>query len=284
MTGTELFILLLIFTSVILFVVVGISMFTGGWRSYEEKYVSGASHSLDSMFLTIPPQHLVYLSLLSGILCGFFVFALFGKILLGVIFAVPGLFIPRLIISSMKKKRDKKFVIQLVDALMSMSNSLKAGFSLTQAMALIEREMENPIAQEFRLVNTEVRLGVQLDEALHHLLERMRSQDLDLVVTSISISREIGGKLTEVFDNIADTIRERQKIEGKISALTAQGKAQAFIMCLLPVGLGFIISLINPGLMRPMYTTTPGIVMICIAAVMLGLGALVIRKIVAIDV
>lgn len=284
MSGIEILILSMILLSVVLFIVVGVAIFTGSWRSYEEKYVVGATRTLDSMFLTIPPQHLLYLSLLSCILLGLLVFAVFGSLILAGIFAIPGLFIPKIFIYFMKQKRNKKFNIQLVDALMSMSNSLKAGFSLTQSMSLIEREMENPIAQEFRLLNTELRLGVELEVAFRHLVERMPTQDLDLVVTSILISREIGGNLTEVFDNIANTIRERQKMTGKISALTAQGKIQGVIMCLLPVAIGFIINMINPGLMKPMFNTTAGIVLLSIAGVMLGIGALIIRKIVSIDV
>ena len=184
----------------------------------------------------------------------------------------------------LKNARDKAFGLQLVDALVNMGNSLKAGFSLNQALELVQREMENPMSQEIRLVTQEIRLGVSVENALQHLLERMPSQDLDLVVTAITISREIGGNLTEVFDNIADTVRERHRIGGKIDALTAQGKLQGIIISLLPIGVGVALNLINPKKMEPMFNTFLGWLMIVGILGLEALGMFVIFKIVSIEV
>ncbi|MHC4601062.1 MAG: type II secretion system F family protein [Planctomycetota bacterium] len=281
---SETVILATVFGAAFLFGVGGIYLFARGWESYEEKYVKGAEGTLEAMYLTIPPQHVAYLSILCFlILFGIFT-AVFAQAAIGIIAGILGLPTPMIVLRVLKNRRDKKFGFQLVDALMNMGNSLKAGFSLPQSFLQIEREMENPISQEFRLLNQEVRVGVSLDEALHHLYERMPGEDLDLVVTSILISRDLGGNLTEVFDNISRTIRDRHIIEGKIRALTAQGKLQGIIMTLLPFVVGFAVHIIDPSLIEPLYKTEWGWVIVVGLLLATLSGYFWIRKIVAIDV
>jgi tight adherence protein B len=171
-----------------------------------------------------------------------------------------------------------------VDALMNVSNSLRAGFSLHQAFEMVQREMGNPISQEFRLLNQELRFGVSMQDALNHLLERMPSEDLDLVATAIIISRDVGGNLTEVFENIAATIRSRHRLYGKIKALTAQGKWQAGLICSLPPLLGLAINYVNPEMMRYVYTEPEGWVLIAVIVILQVMGVFTILKIVDIDV
>jgi len=280
----EFFILLLVGGATLLFGVSGVYLFSRGWESYEQKYVGGAAQTLDAMYLTIPPQHIAYLSLLCFVLLGGFLWILFGEPVVGLIGGIFGLPVPMITLRVLKHRRDKLFGIQLIDALVNMGNSLKAGFSLIQAFQLIEREMANPISQEFRLLNQELQLGQPLEEALDNLIKRMPGEDLDLVVTSVVISREIGGNLTEIFDNIAQTIRDRHIIEGKIRALTAQGKLQGIIMSLLPVAVGFAIHLVNPELLQPLYQTAMGWFMMVATALFILIGYFWIRKIVTIEV
>ncbi|MHC4777765.1 MAG: type II secretion system F family protein [Planctomycetota bacterium] len=274
----------IVFGAAFLFGVGGIYLFARGWESYEEKYVKGSEGTLEAMYLTIPPQHVAYLSILCFlILFGIFT-AVFAQVAIGIIAGILGLPVPMIVLKVLKNRRDKKFGIQLVDALMNMGNALKAGFSLPQSFLQVEREMENPISQEFRLLNQEVRIGLPLDDALGHLHQRMPGEDLDLVITSMLISRDLGGNLTEVFDNISQTIRDRHVIEGKIRALTAQGKLQGIIMVLLPFVVGFAVHIIDPALIEPLYKSQWG------WAILVGLlsatlaGYFWIRKIVAIDV
>ena len=169
-------------------------------------------------------------------------------------------------------------------ALGNMSNSLKAGFSLPQAFELIAREMQPPIKQEFGLLTQEMRIGLPMEKALGNLLKRMHSQDLDLVVTSIDVSREVGGNLTEVFQNIAGTIRERQRVEGKIRMLSAQGRLQGLIMTLLPVFLMVFLSWFYPDYIDPLFNERAGWLLLSVAGVMLVIGGFVIHKILAIDI
>jgi tight adherence protein B len=284
MDGTQLFILASVFVSTMLFGIGGIYLFSRGWESYEEKYVKGAEGTLEAMYLTIPPQHVAYLSIACFlVLFGVFT-AVFAQIVVGIIAGMFGLPVPLLVLRVLKNRRDQKFGVQLVDALMNMASALKAGFSLPQAFLQIEKEMDTPISQEFRLVNQELRVGLSLDEALHHLYQRMPQDDLDLVITSILISRDLGGNLTEVFDNIAETIRDRHIIEGKIRALTAQGKLQGVIMALLPFAVGAAIHVIDPTLVEPLYRTEAGWTILVMLLLMVIGGYFWIRKIVAIDV
>ncbi|MHC5038427.1 MAG: type II secretion system F family protein [Planctomycetota bacterium] len=281
---SEPLILGLVFGAAFLFGVGGIYLFSRGWESYEEKYVKGAEGTLEAMYLTIPPQHVAYLS----ILCFFILFgvftAVFAQVVIGILAGILGLPVPMIILRVLKSRREKKFGIQLVDALMNMGNALKAGFSLPQSFLQVEKEMDNPISQEFRLLNQEVRIGLSLEEALHHLYQRMPGEDLDLVITSIVISRDLGGNLTEVFDNIAQTIRDRHIIEGKIRALTAQGKLQGIIMVLLPFVVGFAIHIIDPTIIQPLYQTEAGWGIVVMLILMTIIGYFWIRKIVTIDV
>jgi tight adherence protein B len=165
-----------------------------------------------------------------------------------------------------------------------MGNSLRAGHSLPVAFELIARESENPMGQEIRLLTQEMRLGVSMEDALAHLHQRMPGEDLDILISSILISREVGGNLAEVFDNIADTIRERHRIQGKINSLTAQGKLQGAIIALLPVMIAVFLNAWSPDLMRPMFTDWRGLCMIGAIVVMEAIGGYMIYRIVSIRI
>jgi tight adherence protein B len=272
------------FGSAAAFVIAGIEMFRKGWEGYEQRYVKGAERRLYDMYLTIPTQHLVYLSVFCFLVLAMLMGSLFGNIFIGIAFGLLGLLAPEVLIRLMKARRRKKFGVQLVDALMTMSNALRTGFSLPQAFQLVQREMDDPIRQEFRMLNTELRLGVSMKEGLLHMCERMPSEDLDLVVTAINIAQNLGGNLTEVFDNISKTIRERHRLEGRIKSLTAMGKMQAGIICSLPVLIAVGLNFTNPELMKPLFETPLGLGLLGVVVILEFCGIVMIRKIVSIEV
>ena len=140
------------------------------------------------------------------------------------------------------------------------------------------------MAQEFALVLSQEKLGLTLDEALEKMLERIPSEDLAIAIHSVLILRETGGDLSETFETIATTIRERRKVSGKIKSMTQQGKLQGLILLLLPFGLGAMLYVVNPPYIIPMVTTQLGWIMIFIMLIFQGVGALWIKKIVNIDV
>lgn len=286
-TGGDVLLLLvylLAFIGVFVFVVVGYLMFSSGWESYEEKYIEGAERTVEDLFLTIPPQQLLWLSVL-GAFAGFTAgFVSSNSLVVGAILGGPGFLTPRLFLLMMKKRRLALFSEQLVEAMVTVTNALRAGVSMPKAFQLVSQDMPKPICQEFGILVQELRLGMDLDEALGNMLVRMPSEDLDLVVTSITISNTVGGNLAEVFDRIAETIRERRRIEGRIEALTAQGKMQGLMVSVLPIFVGVMIYWIDPKLMEPMFTRPIGWAVLAVMVVMECLGYFFVRKVTTIEV
>lgn len=192
--------------------------------------------------------------------------------------------LPRFVVRNMWERRVSNFQLQMLDALSFMSNGLKSGLSLVQCMDMVREELPAPVSQEFGLVLSEQRLGVPLEDALLNLEERIGTEDVQIMVTSVNILRQSGGNLSETFDTISGTIRERRKVEGRIKTLTAQGVSQGVIIVALPFVLGTILWVMDPQLIERLWKTWMGWGML---AVMLGLqavGAFLIRKIVQIRV
>ncbi len=256
----------------------------GAWQRYEAEVLKGTEVTLDQIYLNIPARQLLYVALILFVLFAGITALLLGSPILGLLVGIGAFFSPGLLAKYLKRRRDRRFGFQLVDALMNISNALRSGFSLPQAFELIQREMDNPIAQEFRLLNQETRVGVPMEQALQHMLDRMPSDDLDLVVTAILVSAEVGGSLAEVMDNIARTIRERHQIEGKVRALTSQGRMQAIILFLVPIILAIVINAINPYFFAPMVRTWWGWGLFGVIGLLMAMGWLVVRRIVTIDV
>ena len=192
--------------------------------------------------------------------------------------------LPRVILNRMWKKRVETFDEQMLDALVFLSNSLKSGMSLMQGFEMVSDELPDPVSQEFSLILSQQRLGVRFDEALSNLEERIGTDDVQIVVTSINILRESGGNLSEVFDTISTTMRQRRKVEAKIRSLTAQGVIQGQVVVAMPFVLGYVLHMMDPDLMRRMWTTNLGLFMCALILVFQGVGYLIIKKLVTIEV
>lgn len=203
---------------------------------------------------------------------------------LGIFFGSLALSAPFKLVDVMRTRRRMKFNVQLVEALGSMSNALRAGFSINQAFETVVQNGEKPIAQEFGVMLQQMRVGMNFYDALQSLDKRVGSDDLTLVVTAVDIARRTGGNLTEIFDKISLTIRERMRIERRVQTLTAQGKLQGIIVALMPVILGTAMTLIKPGLMIPFFKSVNGMIAVAITITLITIGWLFIRKIIKIDV
>lgn len=225
------------------------------------------------------------LTLVLGAL-GFLIGLALHNIFIGIALLLAGIFCPRFYVNFAKARRLKAFNGQLADAIQLLANSLRSGYSMLQSMELISREGRPPISKEFERVIREIGLGLAPEEALANLVKRIESDDLDLMVTSVNIQREVGGNLAEMLDTIAKTIRERVKIKNEIKTLTAQQQYAGYIITLLPVGLGGILYLISPSYMSRMFTETHwcGWCMMIAAGLMIVAGFFVMRKIVKIEV
>jgi len=165
-----------------------------------------------------------------------------------------------------------------------MSNSLRAGFSIQQAFETVVQEGRNPIAQEFGVFVQQTRVGVRFEEGLRNMEERVGSEDLTLMIRSIEIARQTGGNLTEVFDIIASTIRERSRIEGKIQSMTAMGRLQGIVVGLIPIFLLVVMTMLDPAMMVSFFTSVMGIGILILVLILLSAGFFVIQKIVNIEV
>ena len=206
----------------------------------------------------------------------------------GLIAGVVGFFSPRFYVGYLKGQRLTKFDGQLGDMLNLMVNGLRAGYSVTQAMEAISRELPAPISQEFKRLVQEMQLGIPFEVALDNLTRRMPSKDLDFVVTAMKIQREVGGNLAEILDTISFTIRERVRIKGEIKTLTAQGMITGYVISFLPIGLGVMLYLINPTYMGQMFMQDSyflcGIAMLVTAGLLIGGGFAIVMTIVDIEV
>lgn len=214
--------------------------------------------------------------------------ALYKSQIFGGIFAVIGLIAPQIYLKFVFWRRINLFNGQLLDTLLLLSNAVKAGYSLLQAMEMIARESPAPMGKEFQRVIRETTLGITPEDALTNLKNRVPSDDLDLMVTVILVQRQIGGNLSEILDSIGHTIRERSRIQGMIRTLTAQGRMSGMVIGGMPFGLAGIISLINPKYMSLLITYDDGILkgyyLILLGLFMEAMGFYVILKIVDIEV
>jgi tight adherence protein B len=215
----------------------------------------------------------------------------FGSPLVWLIGGFIGFFIPRFWLNRRKGGRLNAFNKQLPDTITLIANALRAGSSFLQAIELVVRESRPPISTEFARVIREVNLGLPFDQALDNMVRRVRSDDLELMATAISVQHQVGGNLAEILDSIAYTIRERVRIKGEIRTLTAQQRLSGYVVAGLPIGLAAFLFVAAPGFMDPMFANPPavlglpaGVIILCIGGFMMFIGFLLIRKIVDIEV
>lgn len=181
-------------------------------------------------------------------------------------------------------RRLQEFIDQFVDALGVMSNGAKSGQTVIQTMETVAADFNDPLKTEIEEVLNELRLGVPLDEALNHWVERMPCEDLEIAVTALVVQRQTGGNVTEILDTLSDTIRQRNKLQKQISALTAQGRMSGWVMALLPIGMFGAMYLVAPARMSLLITHPIGLILTAFGFVMIGLGGYFIKKIVTIEV
>jgi tight adherence protein B len=211
-----------------------------------------------------------------------------------IVLLVGGLFgfmVPRIWLGRRKASRLGAFDKALPDTITLIANALRAGSSFLQAIELVVRESRPPISTEFGRVIREVNLGLAFDTALENMVRRVRSDDLELMATAISIQHQVGGNLAEILDSIAFTIRERVRIKGEIRTLTAQQRLSGYVVGFLPIGLAAFLFIAAPGFMTPMFDNRVsiiglpgGVIILAIGGFAMFVGFMIIRRIVDIEV
>lgn len=251
---------------------------------YRETFTRQAHFHLSDMFLFVDPGKLLLANVaVMGIgalvvlaITGSTVFSIAAFLLLG--------FLPHLLFARMRKRRLARFEQQLPDALMMLAGGLRAGVSLSTAIQQLVAESRPPLSQEFSLMLREQRLGVSLEDSLGHLARRVPTPTVTLVVSAMRIASETGGGLAETLERTAATIRSAFQIEGKIDALTAQGKLQAWVVGALPLLLMAVLNRMEPEAMGMLWHTQVGWATLVVIGFLEGMGIYLIRRIVAIDV
>jgi tight adherence protein B len=215
----------------------------------------------------------------SGLLVGAFCTGADAVLFGAFLFAVP-----TIVVNTRKNLRMKKFIMYFPEALEMFARSLRAGHSFTGAIQLVGQEMPDPIGPEFQKVFDEQNLGIPLRNALIGMTNRIDLLDVNFFVTAVLIQRETGGNLAEIIDKISYVIRERFRIQGQLKIHTAQARLTGLVLALLPVAVAFILFLMSPGYMKPLWEEPMGRSMIVTAIVMQIAGMLVIRKIIRIKI
>ncbi|OGX17150.1 MAG: hypothetical protein A3K83_03730 [Omnitrophica WOR_2 bacterium RBG_13_44_8b] len=273
----KILILLLAFASVYLISHQAIPLLTEKLHKAQSKKVSRAEKQLDEMFVLVKRENLFLYYTLSPMLIGGLAFILFQKVPLVLLGGAIGFVLPAFIIRMMDQRRKQKFMNQLVDGLMVISSSLKGGLSLLQAIEVLVEEMPPPISQEFGLIIRENKMGLTLEDSLKRLNERLRLEELGLMINSILVARETGGDLTKVFSRLSVTIRDNRKLKENIRTLTLQGRLQGIIMSILPFVFVSWVLTFNKEHFDIMLNTDQGRMLLVIAVVLQIVGLVLIR-------
>jgi tight adherence protein B len=245
----------------------------------------GLADRLDQAAVSLEPAEWVLvhvgtalgLAVLLGLLSGASPMAVVLGLLIGA--AAPPAFLRR-----RAQGRKAAFEEQLADSLQLLAGSLRAGYSVPQAIDAIVREGEEPMSTEFGRALVEARLGVQLEDALESVARRMECVDFSWVVMAMRIQRDVGGNLAEVLSNVAATLRERERLRRQVRVLSAEGRLSAWILGLLPVVFGGYLLLVRPEYLQPLWTTTLGWLMLLSAAVLFVIGVFWLRRVVRVTV
>lgn len=211
---------------------------------------------------------------------GALVFSLFGGLLRSMALILIGVLVPPIYLKVKIGQRRALFEQQLGDALLVISNALRAGFSFTQALGNAANTLPAPVGTEFRTATREMQFGVDVETSLNGIADRMASNDLRLLTTAIVVQQQVGGNLSEIIDTISKTIRDRLAIKRSVKTLTAQGRISGKVIGALPLVIMLAVSVLNPEYMAPMFSTLFGRILLCVGAIMEIIGFFLIQKVV----
>jgi len=257
---------------------------TNGLARYRRLFNESTRFSMRELFLFVEADKLFMLNLGLMLLAGAIVWVVSRSIFLAGGATAVTAFAPRMLLRLLRQRRLNKLELQLPDTLLMLAGGMKAGVSLTQAVQQLVLESQPPVSQEFDMVLREQRLGVSLDEALDTLHRRVPLQSVTLTVSAMRIAAETGGQLAETLERASQTLRSKLAMEGKIKALTSQGKLQAIVVGALPLLLMVVLNKMEPAAMSLMFTTPTGYATLAVIALLEIFGVVIIRKIVDIDV
>lgn len=226
----------------------------------------------------------VFIHLVAVVVTALVLSAVGLPLLLNVVLVVLVVMIPLVVLDRKARKRRETFEAQVPDTLMMLANSLRAGQGFEQALHVVAAEGPDPTAHEFRRLLAQQRLGVSPEDTLRSLADRMESEAFDWVVMATIIQRQVGGNLAEVYERIADTLRERERLRREVRTLTAEGRLSAGILILLPFGVALFIAIVNMDYVSMLWTTRAGIIMLAGAIALMIVGIMWLTRLVRFDI
>ncbi len=255
-----------------------------GAQKQRQKLKETSEQELADLFVFVDYNKLFYAQVGILVLVPIAVWVLTSNPVFTLAAVVVPFLLPAIVVRRLRKRRLKHFVSQFPDALMTLAASLKAGTSIAVALENLVNETKPPINQEFAIMLRSQRLGMSFEESLKVMEERLPVPEFSMFSAGVRIARETGGNLADMLESLADTLYRKLQVEGKIEALTAQGKIQGMVMAGLPIGIMLILSFMEPQMMHPLFHTLPGWIVLAVVGFMVFMGWLGIRKITNIDV
>ncbi|APR37977.1 type II secretion system F family protein [Paraburkholderia sp. SOS3] len=240
--------------------------------------------SLADAFVFVNRQRVVGWTLLAMLLLPCLAFVLSGSAIVALAMLPAALTVPRRYLKWMRNRRFATLERQLPDALLMLAGALRAGASFPIALESTVAETSAPISQELELLMREIRLGIDLDIAMRNIEARIPVPDFLMVTAAVTITREVGGNLAEALESVARTLQQKLQMEGKIRALTSQGRMQGIVMTCLPLFLMAVLRFMEPVAMAPLFSEPIGWGTLAVIAVMEFLGYQAISRITRIDV
>jgi tight adherence protein B len=245
------------------------------WGEYEDIFMETSSANLSDMFLFVDTKRLFLFNIIAMILIPLISYMMSSSLITSIVVLVVIMFLPFRLYRRMRKKRLAKIEKQLPDALVMISGTLAAGGSLAMALDAVVKDQPAPISQEFMLFTREQRIGVEFEKSLRNMERRIPNADLIMFTSALKISREVGGDLSDVINTLAETLRRKSTMEGKM---------QGIVMTALPIMIGGILFFIEPVAMQKLFTTNIGWVVVSVVVVMEALGYFFISKVTNINV
>ena len=271
-------IFLLIIVSVLLLGLEFIPWFLEIFKKIQLKKVNRAEVKLNNMYISVQRERLLFFYTLTPLILGLAAFFILHNFIVTIIACLAGFALPNLVIKNLEARRRGRFQNQLVDTLMLISSSLKAGLSLLQAIEVVAEEARPPIADEFGLMLREHKVGMTLEESFDSLTRRMPLNELKLIVNAIMVAKETGGDLTKILGRLCTTIRDNRKLKDQVLTLTLQGKLQGLIMSALPfLFAGWVLSF-NRQHFSIMLNSDTGRALLIAAIVLQAVGIILLRK------
>jgi len=278
--------------AVLLFVVIFIAVvfilvqqiFGRIFKNWEDRVKTDTTRRLQDFFLFIDPSALWSGNVVLALSLAFIAWALSGMWWVGMIIGLLLFLAPNWLVARLRRRRLAQFDGQLSAMLLALAGALRAGAGVQAAIAQITVQAAAPLSQEFGLVQRQQRLGISFEQSLDDLFVRMPSESTGLLVSALKIATQSGGNLAEALERIAQTLQARQQIQGRIRALTSQGKMQAWVMAGLPLLLMIVLNMLDPAAMSPMWFHPAGWIVLGIIFLLEALGIWLILKIVNIDI